>query len=164
MGNAAKEKNKDFAQTMSFLMSYPLFERCRSPYLLAAAFVAVDFKAGTTIIKQGDSGNEFFVIRSGEANVIVSGAKVGTLKDGDYFGYKALLRDEPRTATITAEVPLQAFKITRDKFHELVLNKEMRDEIRIAESTGALPLIPWLHDVRSRCQNNWCGRLRALLQ
>lgn len=134
----AKEENKDFAQTMNFLTQVPLFKRLPKDNhpMLAQACISVEFKAGETIIKQGDMGNEFFVIKQGEAKVEVNGNKVATLKNGDYFGENALLRDEPRTASITAEVPLQTFKITREKFQELGLNEKLVFANRKAVGAG----------------------------
>jgi len=135
---AAKEENKDFSQTMKFLTMVPLFKRLPKDQhpLLAAACTPSDFKTGQVIIKQGDMGNEFFVIRTGEASVNVNGSKVATLKSGDYFGENALLRDEPRTATITADAALTAFKITRDKFQELGLNEKLQFANRKAVGGG----------------------------
>jgi CRP-like cAMP-binding protein len=135
---AAKEENKDFAQTMGFLTQVPLFKRLPKDQhpLLAAACIGVEFQSGKQIITQGDNGNEFFVIRSGEASVLVGGNKVATLKTGDYFGENALLRDEPRTATICAEGSLSAFKITRDKFQELGLNEKLQFANRKAVGAG----------------------------
>ena len=57
-------------------------------------------------------------------------------KGGDYFGENALLRDEPRTATITAEGALSTFKITRDKFQELGLNDKLQFASRKAVGAG----------------------------
>jgi CRP-like cAMP-binding protein len=134
----AKNDNKEFAETMQFLTQVPLFKRLPKDQhpLLAAACVPTVFKAGEVIIKQGDVGNEFFVIRKGEASVAVGGNKVATLKNGDYFGENALLRDEPRTATISADGALMAFKITRDKFQELGLNEKLQFANRKAVGGG----------------------------
>ncbi|OLQ02541.1 cAMP-dependent protein kinase type I-beta regulatory subunit [Symbiodinium microadriaticum] len=85
---AAKDENKAYAATLQFL------EHDQHP-LVASVCVQTDFKKGDTIIKQGDSGDEFYVIRHGEASVHVGdkgGARVAGLKAGDYFGEKALLR------------------------------------------------------------------------
>ena len=71
---------------------------------------------------QGEEGNEFFVIKSGSAKVEVNGNMVATLKAGDYFGENALLRDDPRNATIVCQAKIDALKITRPKFVELGLN------------------------------------------
>jgi len=140
---AAKEENRGYQQTMQFLSQVHLLKRLPKDQhpLLAAACIPVEYKAGQTIIKQGESGSEFFVIKSGEASVTVakSGeapAKVATLKTGDYFGENSLLRDEPRTATITAETALSAFKITREKFQELGLNEKVQFANRKAVGGG----------------------------
>eukprot|EP00929_Paragymnodinium_shiwhaense_P115329 TRINITY_DN840_c0_g2_i3.p1 TRINITY_DN840_c0_g2~~TRINITY_DN840_c0_g2_i3.p1 ORF type:complete len:799 (-),score=304.25 TRINITY_DN840_c0_g2_i3:407-2803(-) len=142
----AKEENKDFQQTMSFLIKVQLFSRLPKDEhpLLAMACEGVEFKKGQSIIRQGEAGSEFFVIKKGEASVMVSvdGAapkKVATLKDGDYFGENALLRDEPRTATITAETDITALKITRDKFKELGLNDKLQFANRKAVGAGGGP-------------------------
>ena len=55
----------------------------------------------------------------------VAESQVATLKDGDYFGKNALLRGEPRTATIKAKTDLSTFKITRTKFEELGLREKL---------------------------------------
>ena len=58
---------------MSFLSQVPLFMRLPKDQhpILAAACVNQGFKAGETIITQGDVGREFFIIQSGEAEVLV---------------------------------------------------------------------------------------------
>jgi len=139
----AKEENKDFAATMAFLGKVQLFKllpKDEQP-LLAAACEPVEFKKGSVIIKQGDMGSEFFVIKTGEASVTVKAdvgepKKVATLKGGDYFGENALLRDEPRTATITADNDMTTLKITRDKFKELGLNEKLQFANRKAVGAG----------------------------
>lgn len=135
---AAKEENKFFTQKMSFIPAVPLFKRLPKDEhpKLAQAFVDVSFTKGSTIIKQGDSGHEFFVIREGEATVHVDGNKVATLKKGDYFGEASLLRDEVRNATIMADTQLEAFKITRDKFQELGLTDKLQFANRKAVGGG----------------------------
>ncbi|CAK9043385.1 unnamed protein product [Durusdinium trenchii] len=62
------------------------------------------------VIKEGDPGDAFFIIRSGDAAVVVGGRQVALLKEGDYFGENALLRDEPRSATILAKSELFTFR------------------------------------------------------
>jgi len=140
----AKGQNKEFQTNMQFLSQVPLLKRLPKDQhpLLAASCISVDFSVGSVIIKQGDAGNEFFVIKTGEAAVQISdgsGAqpnKVATLKGGDYFGENALLRDEPRTATIVAESAMQCLKITRDKFQELQLHEKLQFAKRNAVAGG----------------------------
>jgi CRP-like cAMP-binding protein len=134
----AKEQNADFASTMVFLTKVPLFKRLPKDQhpLLAAACVGADFKQGQVIIEQGTIGEDFFVIKEGACSVNVDGKKVATLKSGDYFGENALLRDEPRTATIVADVDLGTIKITRNKFQELELNDKLHFANRKAVGAG----------------------------
>jgi len=146
---AANEDNKNYQETMEFLGKVALFKRLPKDSLpiLAHACVAHNFKANDVVIKQGASGSEFFVIKSGEAAVFVQteGAsapkKVATLKLGDYFGENSLLRDEPRTATIKAVTALKTFKITRDKFQELELNMKLQFANRKAVQGGGARVI-----------------------
>jgi len=141
----AKSQNKDFQANMVFLAQVPLLKRLPKDQhpLLASSCIGVDFKKGENIIKQGDIGNEFFVIKSGTAAVMIKDGlngpeekKVATLKDGDYFGENALLRDEPRTATIVAESSLACLKITREKFQELGLDEKLQFAKRNAVAGG----------------------------
>jgi len=135
---ANKEENKEFQQTMNFLQKVNLLKRLpkeRLP-LIASAMENRDFKQGQVIFKQGDSGSEFFVIKGGEASVEIEGTKVATLKAGDYFGEMALLREDPRTATITCSAPMACLVIGRAKFQELKLNDDLQFANRNAVGAG----------------------------
>mmetsp|Transcript_29925 Transcript_29925/g.75371 ORF Transcript_29925/g.75371 Transcript_29925/m.75371 type:complete len:821 (+) Transcript_29925:91-2553(+) len=139
----AKEQNKEYQERMVFLSNVSLFKRIPKDQhpLLAAAVTVQEFSAGDAVIKQGDIGAEFFVIKSGEASVTVSKGsdppvKVASLKAMDYFGENALLKDEPRTATISADGPLVALKITREKFQQLGLNDKVQFANRKAVGGG----------------------------
>lgn len=145
---AAKEENREYQQRMTFLSKVLLFKRLPKDQhpLLAAACIPVDFKEGQTIIREGDMGSEFFVIKHGEANVFVekgneSPVRVAVLKDGDYFGEMSLLRDEPRTATIVAHTGMSALKITRDKFQALGLNEQLQFANRKAVGGGNMRVV-----------------------
>lgn len=144
--NAAKQENLEYAQVMKFLNQVPLFKRLPVDYhpILAASCTATQFKAKQIVITQGDVGNEFFVIRSGEAIVQVDDGNgepprtVATLKNGDYFGEAALLRDDKRNATIIAETDLLTLTITRDRFESLELNHKLHFPNRKAVGQGGL--------------------------
>lgn len=140
-----KEKHnaKDYQFKMQFLGKVPLMQRLPKDQhpLVASVCEAQNFAPKEIIIKQGDPGDEFFVIREGEALVYVKTEtetrQVATLESGDYFGENALLRDEPRTATIVAETPMKTFKIRRDKFQQLGLNDKLQFGTRRAVSGGS---------------------------
>eukprot|EP00929_Paragymnodinium_shiwhaense_P064533 TRINITY_DN3231_c0_g1_i1.p1 TRINITY_DN3231_c0_g1~~TRINITY_DN3231_c0_g1_i1.p1 ORF type:complete len:791 (-),score=234.88 TRINITY_DN3231_c0_g1_i1:226-2598(-) len=135
----------ELSQKLEFLSKVPLF-RPLGPDLLemiADSLVQVEYMASDTIIRQGDVGFEFFVIQSGFASVNVmsdgekDGKKVASLSPGDYFGEQALLFDDTRAATITAETPLRAFKLSRAKFEDLGLKGKLEFGKRKAVGAGA---------------------------
>jgi MFS family permease len=84
--------------------------------LLAAETEPRHFPAGTVVIREGEPGDHFHLIIEGSATVSVHGAPRPSLHRGDCFGEIALLRDTPRTATVTAEQPLRTLALGREQF------------------------------------------------
>ena len=76
--------------------------------------------AGTTIIRQGDPGDKFYLIKQGEVDVLVR--KEGTTRSvakqrrGEYFGERALILDQPRAATIVALEDVEVYSLGREEF------------------------------------------------
>jgi MFS family permease len=83
---------------------------------LAAAAERLQVSADHEVVKQGETGDRFYVVAEGELGVMVDGADVATLHDGDYFGEIALLRDVPRTATVRARRDSKLLALDRDDF------------------------------------------------
>jgi hypothetical protein len=83
---------------------------------LADAGQVRPYEAGDVVVRQGDPGSEFFVIASGWVRVDVGGEPVGDLGPGDGFGEIALLRQSPRTATVTATTQLRALVVSQRDF------------------------------------------------
>ena len=71
---------------------------------------------GETLVAEGDLGARFFVIEQGRVVVTRQHGLLRSLGPGAWFGELALLRDIPRTATVTAESPVTAWTVERDAF------------------------------------------------
>eukprot|EP00208_Stichococcus_sp_RCC1054_P000748 CAMPEP_0206148736 /NCGR_PEP_ID=MMETSP1473-20131121/37408_1 /ASSEMBLY_ACC=CAM_ASM_001109 /TAXON_ID=1461547 /ORGANISM="Stichococcus sp, Strain RCC1054" /LENGTH=739 /DNA_ID=CAMNT_0053546159 /DNA_START=267 /DNA_END=2486 /DNA_ORIENTATION=- len=82
------------------------------------------YQPGTAVVTQGETGDYFYIIKSGEAVVYdASGPekrKVNHLFKADYFGEQALLRSEPRGATVEALTELTVLCLGRAQFTELL--------------------------------------------
>jgi hypothetical protein len=84
--------------------------------LLAGEIEPRQFPAGAVVIREGEAGDHFHLIVDGSAAVSVRGAPRPPLQPGDCFGEIALLRDTPRTATVTAKQPLRTLALGREEF------------------------------------------------
>ena len=82
---------------------------------VAASLVPVSVAAGERIIRAGDPGDSFYIVRDGALEIDANGSRSAAGR-GDYFGEIALLRDIPRTATVTAAVDSQLYALQRDDF------------------------------------------------
>ncbi len=82
---------------------------------VAANLIPVSVSAGELVIRAGDRGDRFYIVGEGEVE-IDAGDLVTNAREGGYFGEIALLRDVPRTATVTAAVDSQLYALQRDDF------------------------------------------------
>ena len=88
------------------------------------------FKAGETIVSQGDEGVGFFMITDGSVKVTRDGRELATLGPGQWFGEQALLDNYRRGATVTADSPTKTLALMRSDFlAEVRANPDMAIEI-----------------------------------
>jgi CRP/FNR family transcriptional regulator, cyclic AMP receptor protein len=87
---------------------------------LARASEDLDVPAGKVLCKEGEVGQEFFVIIDGEVEVTKNGKRLATRAAGEFFGEIALLEQTRRMATVTAQTPLRFFVLTRRDFRQLI--------------------------------------------
>jgi CRP-like cAMP-binding protein len=101
-----------------YLGQVPMFQDCTEEELSAVAYLASPraLEGGTAVVREGEKGNEFFLLMMGTATVSREGREVADLKPGDYFGELALFDPAPRDATVTADVPLTVAVLERDRF------------------------------------------------
>ena len=88
---------------------------------LASRLVRERFPPGAVVIREGEPGESFYLVASGQAEVIVGGQRRNILGGGTYFGEIALLFDRPRMATVRALTPLDVLKLHRQDFEALVV-------------------------------------------
>lgn len=85
---------------------------------------AVAFRAGDTIISEGDDGNMAFFIVSGSVEVIVGqGAQakcVGALTAGEVFGEMSLIESGPRSATVRATTDVECLATSYEEFIQAI--------------------------------------------
>ena len=103
---------------LRLLQAIPIFSPLSPPVLerLAARLTPVQAQGGEEIIRRGDHGDRFYVVSSGEVDVLVDGRPPRREGEGSYFGEIALLRDVPRTATVLAATDVELFALDRDDF------------------------------------------------
>jgi CRP-like cAMP-binding protein len=88
--------------------------------------VRIETPAGQAVINEGESGDRFYVIDAGLVAILKSSpssappVEVNRLGPGSYFGETALLRDIPRTATVTAVTDLVLYALDCRPFLEAV--------------------------------------------
>jgi CRP-like cAMP-binding protein len=83
----------------------------------------VDARAGQFIFREGDAGNEMYIIESGLVEILrnVRGSEpIAVLEPGDFFGEMAILEDQPRFAAARAKGNCRLLKIDREAFAELL--------------------------------------------
>lgn len=103
---------------LDLLRRVPLFAPLSGPVLERLAIDAHELHvpAGEEVCSQGAPGSRFYVIADGEVVVTIDGKKVRRESVGESFGEIALLRDSPRTATVTATAPTTLIAIDREAF------------------------------------------------
>jgi putative ABC transport system ATP-binding protein len=130
---------KESALICEFLQACPVFSRLTPRTLSETAdrMMLEKFAAGAVITRQGDPGDKFYVIRSGEVEILVDsggGPKlVATLGKGDFFGEAALLTGAPRNATVMAKEPLEVYSLGNDDFQAVIkASATFQEELRKA--------------------------------
>jgi hypothetical protein len=132
------------AADLRILASVPIFAPLPGTSLehLAGRLVPLKLEPGTVIVRQGDAGDRFYIVAEGEVDVSEDGRLITQLETGDYFGEIALLRDLPRTATVTARTPVVLYALYREDFLAAVTGhapSEQAAQEVVSSRLGGLP-------------------------
>ncbi len=117
-----RDKYENFLESVPILQTMDHYERSK----VADAIKEQTYAAGTTIITQGDGGNDFYLLIEGQAVATKSmqaGSEPQQVKEynpSDYFGERALLKSEPRAANVIAKTDVKVATIDRDSFMRLL--------------------------------------------
>mmetsp|Transcript_18499 Transcript_18499/g.33382 ORF Transcript_18499/g.33382 Transcript_18499/m.33382 type:complete len:391 (-) Transcript_18499:2003-3175(-) len=117
-----RERYENFLANIELLSDMDPYERSQ----LADALISCTFSDGEYIIREGDPGDDFFIIEEGSAiatKVVHHGQapqEVANYGPSGYFGELALIKNEPRAANIIATSPLKCVKLDRHSFKRLL--------------------------------------------
>ncbi|KAJ1961957.1 hypothetical protein GGI12_002950 [Dipsacomyces acuminosporus] len=110
-----------FLETVPLLKSLEPYERQK----IADALESVSYNDGDVIVRQGDEGNDFYLIEQGTIRVIKADPdgverEYPSLNQGGYFGELALLDNQPRQATLIASSRTKCARMSKDAFDRLL--------------------------------------------
>jgi signal transduction histidine kinase len=89
---------------------------------LAMAMTEVEVLKGASIVKKGDTGDAMFIIAEGSVRVHDGNHVLARMKEGDFFGEYALIDDDTRSASVTAEEPCSLLKLAKNDFYQIALH------------------------------------------
>jgi MFS family permease len=103
---------------LELLHGISIFRPLPAPILegLAGAMLPLHVEAGREIVREGEAGDRFYVIASGEVEIVTHGEVINHEGPGEFFGEISLLRDVPRTATVRAKTDVELRALERDDF------------------------------------------------
>jgi serine/threonine protein phosphatase PrpC/CRP-like cAMP-binding protein len=83
----------------------------------------VAFKDQDAVIREGDKGEELYIVLTGSVKVKRGDTLLATLGPGDHFGEMALIRSQPRSATVVSDLDSELMVIRRSDFFEILRNE-----------------------------------------
>ncbi len=129
-------------EDLSALRQVPLFSHMSDEDLreILALMTPADFAPGAVIIREGEPGDDFFVLVQGRVHISVHAADgndliIGEAGPGGFFGELSMLTGEPRSARVQAGEATQTLKLSREAFLEF-LEKHPQAAITVLMELG----------------------------
>jgi len=121
------EGKKVVIEDAAALRALPLLQSLSQSFLetLTKRFVTEKCKQGDVVFEEGSKGDKLYIVVQGKVAVSRADAEnekvqIAVLSDGDYFGEMALLKGEPRNATVRARTPCVFLTLDREQFDKLL--------------------------------------------
>lgn len=162
---------------ISSLTQVPLFRNFTPNKLeiLSTSIKIETYSHGKEIIKQGDSGSKFYIIKSGKIDIFINNSYMRTLNENEYFGERSLFIKENRSATALANGEVEVYVLDKDDFKN-ILESNMKEfllaRIYLQDNTIELKDLDFVQKlgngnygnvflVRSR-KNRYCYALKSI--
>ena len=127
-GDASK-RDESYARRVQLkreiLARMPLFRALNDREILRLLQVVEvhPYKDADVVIREGDRGEELFIVLTGSVRVMRNDIELARLKPGDHFGEMALIRNQPRSATVLSDLDSELMVIRRTDFFDILRNE-----------------------------------------
>lgn len=141
---AIKDKDQTTKNLILHAVKYNVLFLKKDPAHIAKVIdemYRMPIKAGTSVIKQGDMGDNLYVVQSGEFHVFVSDVRVAIRGQGTCFGELALMYNTKRAATVTAVTDSVVWVVDRFTFRKIITDLNER---QIGQYVGILSSVELL--------------------
>lgn len=124
--DAAAKMRRETDQLVAYLAKIDFFSILAQEQLarLASHARIQEFLSGERVVREGEPGQDLFIILDGRAEVRVQqdsrSSTTATLQTGQFFGEMSLLTGEPRSATVVAVTPLRVVSIGKESLGQVV--------------------------------------------
>ena len=112
--------------------------------VIVAAHQPYDVDKNATIIKEGDKGDYFYVLRQGKVKFVKGDKQVGKGKDGASFGELALLYSAPRAASVVSTTPCKLYRLDQITFRSILQSHTQSEDM---EKMELLRSVDFLQDL-----------------
>ena len=124
--DAGQTRAQELNRKVEVLRQMPLFRHLTYKEILRVLSVTqvVDFNAGDEILREGEPGDDLFILLKGKVRLHKDGAFVTHLGPGAHLGEMALIDKRPRSVSASAEDRTRALVLRRREFNEIIRNEQ----------------------------------------